>query len=77
MFLIVSGKFVYGADIHAVGHPSEEGLRLVESVTKLLSSIVELVVKPPIFKLFPTKVYREVVDAYQVLCVCVCVCVIA
>ena len=72
----VSGKFVYGADIRAVGQPTEEGMALVDSTTTLTSVIVQFAVKPPFYKLFPTKLYREIVAAYQVcVYVCVCVCV--
>lgn len=62
----MSGKFVYGADIHAVKEHSEDGVRIAESLTTLMSSILKVAIQPPLYKLFPNQVYREVIDAYQV-----------
>ena len=64
--IIVSAKFVYNADVDALVNPTEETEEFIEGVTLVLSSISRLTVEPPLFKVYPTKLYKDFKKGYKV-----------
>ena len=63
----VSAKFVYNADIDALDNPTDETKRFIEGVTLVFDCLGKLIVEPPLYKLYPNKLYRDFKKGFGVM----------
>lgn len=59
-------KFVYGADLHVFQNPTEETEKFIASIQLIIDSLFKVFVEPPLFKLYPNKVYRDLKEGFTV-----------
>lgn len=64
--IIVSAKFVYGADVDALVNPTEETERFIEGVALILGNLNKMAVEPPLYKIYQNKLYRDYKKAFKV-----------
>ena len=65
-WIAVSAKFVYNTDFHALKNPTEEIEQFIEAVSLFFDCIGRLTVEPPLYKLYPNKLYRDFNKALRV-----------
>ena len=65
-WIAVSAKFVYNIDFHALENPTEESEQFVEAVSLFLDCLGRMIVEPPLYKLYPNKLYRDFNKALRV-----------
>lgn len=63
----VSAKFLYNTDLHVFDNPSEETEQFIYGVTLLFESIGKLGFEPPLYKIYPNKLYRDFKKALAVI----------
>ena len=57
---------MYNTDLHALDNPTEETERFIEGVNLFFDCIGRLVFEPPLYKLYPNKLYRDVNKSLKV-----------
>lgn len=55
----MSGKFVFDADLYAFDNPSEDTENFIEGVTLCFDCFGKMLVEPPLYKLYPNKLFRD------------------
>jgi hypothetical protein len=59
-------KIVYNVDLQVFDHPSEESEEFMAAIKLLFDCLFKLLIEPPIFKLYPNKVYRDLKKGFTV-----------
>ena len=62
---------MFNTDLHALDEPTEETEQFIEAVQLFFECIGKLIVEPPLYKLYPNKLYRDFNKSLKVLCMCV------
>ena len=62
----MSAKFVYNADVDALVNPTKETEEFIEGVTLVLGSLSRLIVEPPLYKIYETKLHKDFKRGYKV-----------
>ena len=55
----MSAKFVYDVDLYAYDNPSEETEQFIEAIDLSFDLLIKMIFEPPLYKLYPNKVYRD------------------
>ena len=58
---------LYNADLHAFDNPTEETEQYIEAVGRVINLISKLIFEPPLYKLYPNKLYRDIKKFLTVL----------
>ena len=67
---LVSAKFVYNIDLHAFDNPNEETEQFIEGVSLFFDCLGKITVEPPLYKLYPNKLYRDFSKCFKVRLAC-------
>lgn len=70
-YFTVSAKFVYNIDLHVFENPTEETEQFIKGVTTLFDCFAKLFVEPPLYKIYPNKLYRDYKTATMVINLCI------
>ena len=62
----MSAKFVYNTDFHALENPTKESEQFIEAVALFFDCLGRMIVEPPLYKLYPNKLYRDFNKALRV-----------
>ena len=65
--LTVSARLVFNKDIRAIGSADRDALAFIQALKTLLGSVIKIGFEPPVYKIFPTKLYRDVTDAIKTM----------
>ena len=57
---------MYNTDFHALKNPTEESEQFIEAVSLFFDCVGRLAVEPPLYKLYPNKLYRDFNKAVRV-----------
>ena len=57
--LTVSAKFVFDTDLHVFDNPTRETEQFIEGVTLCFDCFGKMLVEPPLYKLYPNKLFRD------------------
>ena len=55
----VSAKFMYNTELDVFNNPSKETEQFIDGVTFLFESIAKVMTEPPLYKIYPNKLYRD------------------
>lgn len=58
-FHTVSAKFVYNDDLHVFDNPTDESEEFIKAVELFFNCIGRIVIEPPLYKLYPNKLYQD------------------
>lgn len=59
LFQIVSAKFVFDTDLYAFDSPTKATEQFIEGVTLCFDCFGKMLVEPPLYKLYPNKLFRD------------------
>ena len=62
----VSAKFVFNTDLDALDNPTEESERFIQAVSLFFDCFSKLTMEPPLYKLYPNKIYRDFSESMKV-----------
>ena len=57
---------MYNTDLHALDNPTKETEQFIEGVNLFFDCIGRLTFEPPLFKLYPNKLYHDVSKSLRV-----------
>ena len=63
----MSAKFVYNKDLSVVDSGDQDALAFIQAVQTIIGSIVKVSYEPPVYKIFPTKLYRDMTSAIKTM----------
>ena len=55
----VSAKFVFDDDLHVFDNPTADTEQFIEGVTLCFDCFGKMIIEPPLYKLYPNKLYRD------------------
>ena len=65
-FTTATAKIVYNADLQVFDNPSKETEEFIAAIKLIFDCLFNLLLEPPLFKLYPNKVYRDIQKGFTV-----------
>ena len=58
---------MYNTDLNVFNNPSEETEQFIEGVNLIFECLGKLLIEPPLYKIYPNKLFRDVKKGYTVI----------